>query len=121
MKIRFLIGTCLGLTGCLVPCAMAFQKPALPSLPNYDKRAIAEPAAPDANQQQAADLLNARLPGVKIDRDRILGAPRLISAPREFLTGPNGQGQAVPAAAKAAFPDNDPHRVIKAFVNEHAA
>lgn len=120
MKIRFIIATCFGLAACQSPNAWSFQTPAQAELPNYDKRADAV-AAPTANERQAAAELKARVPGVKIERDKILGVPRLISAQRGFLSGVNGKGRAVNSAHADALPANDPHRSIKAFVNEHSA
>src|SRR5580765_6773086 len=95
MKIRFITVTCLGLLGCLLPAARGFQTPVQPALPNYDVRASTEAAAPDAKEAQAATSLKARVPAAQIVRDNLLGVPKLISASRGFLTGPNGKGKAV--------------------------
>src|SRR5207248_3420041 len=62
-----------------------------------------------------------RVPELKITSDKVLGTPRLISARRGFLTGAQGQGGAVTEPFLQAFPAADPHRVIKAFLNEHSA
>ena len=56
-----------------------------------------------------------------MERDKLLGVPRLISARRGFLSGPNSAGKGLSAAQLSALPANDSHRVVKAFVNEYAA
>src|ERR1041384_737872 len=120
MKIRSIAVLCLGLRGCHLPVARGFQTPTEPALPNYDARA-ATAAAPDAQQESAASALKARVPRAQFDRDRLLGVPRLVTASRGFLTGPDGRGKGVSPAQLDALPANDPHRTIKAFVNEHSA
>src|SRR5687767_1746255 len=94
------------------------------TLPNLDRRAAAKVLPPAAKQarENGEALLRARLPRVTIDRDQIVGSPKWIASHDGFLTGPNGAGRALAGAAAklAAFPANDPHRVVKAFVNEHA-
>src|SRR5690242_1083848 len=95
MKIRLIIGLYLGLIGCRLPAALGFQQPSQPALTNYDVRAASQPAAPDANQELAAAALKARVPALRFEKDKLLGVPRLVSASRGFLTGPNGRGKAV--------------------------
>ncbi len=81
--------------------------------PGRAKAAPAEVAAENA--------LRAKAPEMAIERDAIVGAPRLISAKRGFLTGDNGQGVAVSAAAVSAYAADDPARGVKAFLTEHRA
>jgi hypothetical protein len=127
MKNRILITTCLGLVFGPSALVMGFGPSANPSLPNYDKRAAAPaarqaaPASTNALPDPTAALLNSRVPGVRIRRDDILGMPRQITAARGFLTGPEGRGLAVSDAHLDALPADDPHLVIKAFLNEHSA
>ena len=105
----------------VAPSASGFKKPELPELPNFDRR---EPAGPDvaaAAREQAAARIKAAVPGVKIERDGLLGTPKIISSPRGFLSGPDGAGGGVAKAAADAMPANDPHRAVKAFLNDHAA
>src|SRR5262249_31893733 len=45
---------------------------------------------------------------------------KLITSAEGFLTGPNGEGNAVTPTTARAFPATDPHRAIKAFLREHA-
>ncbi|HNU50064.1 MAG TPA: M36 family metallopeptidase [Verrucomicrobiota bacterium] len=71
-------------------------------------------------QAQAAALLQQRLPTAAVDRDPLLGTPRMVRATRGFLTGPAGRGAALSSEVLSAFPAEDRHRVLKAFVTEHA-
>ena len=109
-------------------------KPSEPAgLPDYDIRTTVStpsvptssptmaPTAPDANRTQAEARLKELVPDVKVDRDKLLGVPRLISARRGFLSGPNGIGKGVSATQLNALPTADTHRVVKAFVNEYSA
>ncbi|MBM3878206.1 MAG: hypothetical protein FJ387_00545 [Verrucomicrobia bacterium] len=133
MKARsiFVLGLALVASGWLA--AWAQVAPARPPLPNFDKRTLGGAArassfAPvpgglvpaDAAQAQALSTLYQRVPGIAIGRDTLLNAPRHIVADDGFLTGPGGQGRALSATAIAAFPRTDQHRVVKAFLNEHA-
>lgn len=99
----------------------AFIAPESPPLPDFDKRVEAHQAGQGASpeQQAAADLLRARLPGVRVDYCRITGAPKMVACTTGFLTGPGGEGQAVPPGAAAAFAADDPYRVVKGFLQEY--
>src|SRR2546425_12199126 len=90
----------------------AFMPPERPLLPNFDKRAASAHNldAVSAEQRAAAEQLRARLPQVRVDFDPLLGAPKLISAGEEFLSGTNGRGKAISAAVAQSFA-NDPHAV----------
>ena len=124
MKNRLLMVASLGLFFCQLPAASGVNSPAKPALPNYDKRTQA-PSAPalaaNPRQEQAAALLKTRVPNLSISQDQILGTPGLVSASRGFLTGPDGDGKGLGRAYLEALPANEPHRVIKAFLNEHSA
>ncbi|RPJ20800.1 MAG: hypothetical protein EHM35_19025, partial [Planctomycetaceae bacterium] len=90
-----------------------------PAIPNFDKRAavpLKQAAAVD--QQRGVDRLAVQLPSVSVDFDRLLQTPHFIRARGGFLTGQNGAGRGMPLTQAA--PANDPHGVIKAFLNEHA-
>ena len=126
MKIRFLTVTCLGLVFCQSSGVWGQVATARPPLPNYDKRAtapapLAANVSTNAQQEQAAAALKARVPSARVTKDRLLGTPSLVGATRGFLTGPEGSGGAVSRAFLEAVPPDDPHRVIKAFLNEHSA
>ncbi|MEI7729315.1 MAG: M36 family metallopeptidase [Verrucomicrobiota bacterium] len=90
---------------------------------NFDKRVIpaAQAAAAALPATQAASLvkLGGVVPGLKVDFAPITGSPKVISAAQGFLTGPNGQGQAISPESLTSFAANDPHRVLKAFLMEH--
>ncbi|MBI5387028.1 MAG: M36 family metallopeptidase [Verrucomicrobia bacterium] len=76
-----------------------------------------------ATRVRAEEVLRERLPTVQVDRHPIHGSPKWVASRQGFLTGPNGQGRAMAGAAapKRALPADDPDRVVKAFVDEHAA
>ena len=57
---------------------------------------------------------------VRIDADPVTHAPKWIGSTERPLTGPNGDGGAVPARA-AGLPANEKHRAVKTFLNEHRA
>ena len=112
MKIRFLIATSVSLFAFWPAGVWAFRFPDQPPLANLDKRnAVASVVAPTAMAPSAANeaaaLLQSRVPGIKLQRDAILGSPRLIAAPRGFLTGPQGKGKALSDTAVDALPADD--------------
>src|SRR5262245_12486822 len=124
MKNLVLKVACSILVFCFLPFARAVLPGADNPLPNFDKRnstpqplVVATPAA----RENARALLLSKLPEVKIATDKLLESPRWISSPRGFLTGPQGEGGAVSKAYLEAVPASDPHRIIKAFLNEHSA
>lgn len=92
-------------------------------LPNFDRRP--QYAAPhrlmDPQHQAARARLRAQVPDVDIDLNPRLGTCHWIRARHGWLSGPRGRGGAISAAALRAVPEADPHRVLKAFLNEHAA
>ncbi len=61
-----------------------------------------------------------RIKGAQIDRPTTPGTPLYIRSTHQFLTGPDGAGTAVDAAALQAIPSNDPHRTVKAFIDSNA-
>lgn len=123
MKIRFGIASavCFGLMAGTVSAASALRAPLQAELPNYDIRAAAPAAVPAATEVQAEANLKERIPGARIERDKVLGAPRLISVPRGNLTGSKGKGKTASPVQVGALPATDPHRAVKDFVNEHSA
>ena len=101
---------------------LAFTSPGRAPLPNLDNR-TKEPqagAAPSAAQRGAVEQLRSRLPEARVDFDPVTAAPKLVSAGAKFLSGANGQGQAISAAVAAGFEAADPHRATKAFLREHS-
>ena len=114
-----LLGGSIHLFG-LISAAAAY--PTRPQLPDFDARTQnALPAAPPAvGRAPALAKLTARVPDVKVDFDEITGSPAWIRSEQGFLTGTNGGG-AVSAPALARFSAADPHRVTRAFLDEHRA
>lgn len=109
--------SCLSQTWAVLP-------PANQPLPNFDKRKqVARPAVTvaDPAKANARAVLQSRVPGLKLSTDGVLGTPRLLTARRGFLTGPDGQGGAISQPFLSGVNATDPHRVIKAFLNEHSA
>ncbi|HEY0552212.1 MAG TPA: hypothetical protein VGF13_21605, partial [Verrucomicrobiae bacterium] len=102
----------------------AFQPPAQAPLPNYDRRTRNAAAVPDAIAPEhvvALNSLKARVPQLEVKRSKVSGAPNFFSSHASFLTGPDAQGLAVRPATSAGFAKSDPHRAVKAFLNEHSA
>ena len=117
--LRRLTATCGVVLLAFVPAAHGLPKPEPAGLPNFDRRELAVENVADANREQAAARLKAAVPGVKIERDAHLGTPKIISSTSGFLTGPGGHGRGIAKATLDALPANDPHRTVKAFLNEH--
>ncbi|MEO6036146.1 MAG: M36 family metallopeptidase, partial [Verrucomicrobiota bacterium] len=111
------------LLGCAAPCAVAQVAPASGPLPNVDKRVDGQnrPALIAGKKQEALASLRDRAPELEADIDPVLKSPTFISSAKGFLTGPDGAGGIISANAAKAIPENDPHRSIKAFLNEEAA
>ncbi len=105
---------CLVLVVCFSARALLPPDPA--PLPDVDKRAA---AAPSPEREQGRRRLKSQLPSAQVEFDALLGAPKFIRASDGFLTGANGEGRAVSRAAAQRLDANDPHRAVKAFLNEH--
>jgi len=124
MKIRYILGLSLALATVAPPRGAAFQKPAQPALPNFDARqATPPPAAALARPQNdlAAAALRAQVNGLRLERDARSSSVRWLGAQRGFLTAAGGAGKGLSQAFLDAVPTTDPQRLVKAFVNEHAA
>jgi hypothetical protein len=101
---------------------LAFHPPVHARTPDLDVRK-AEPAKAPALaplRAQAAAQLQAVLPDVQVDLEEITQAPKFIHRREGFLSGPKGEGLAISPAIARAVPINDPHRTVKAFLNEYA-
>jgi hypothetical protein len=104
--------------------AQAFQPPARPTPPDIDRRGSASAVAPAAAADaplQAVTTLRTRLPKAVVERREDGGGQVFVTCRDGFLTGPGGEGRAVPAARTRQFAARDPHRTVKAFVDEYAA
>lgn len=102
--------------------------------PNYDRRspavtvvetvsaATALPAGGEipAARAVAEAALRGQVRGVRVHRDALLGSPAFVGSTEAFLTGADGTESPARLAALGALPVDDPHRRIKAFVDEHA-
>ncbi len=116
--------TVVALAALVAISGAAFQPPVLAPLPNYDRRTQRAAAVPDAiapEHAAAVNSLKTRVPQLEVKRSKVFGAPNFFSSRASFLTGPDAQGLAVLPATAAGFPQNDPHRAVKAFLNEHSA
>src|SRR5205807_3032460 len=114
MKIPLFKASCMLFALTCLPQVWAVLPAANPSLPNIDKRRQAMPLAvpaPDAARAKAKAVLESRVPELKISTDKVLGTPRLLSARRGYLTGPNGQGGALSKSFLDAVHGDDPNRV----------
>ena len=87
-------------------------------LPNIDKRVS---AAPIGSHRAAANALEARVPGVKVEFEGVTGAPKFVRPASGFLTGPGGVGGAVRAETAAQLKPDDALRPLKGFLIEHRA
>ena len=99
--------------------SLALVQPERPMLPDFDRRLADRPGATALAPSVAADL-KARVPDLQITVDKVLGVPNFFSSRAGFLTGPDGAGLGVKASSLQGFAADDPHRAIKAFLNEHA-
>ena len=90
------------------------------TLPDFDKR---QPAAAVVAPEKsaAATQLRGRLRGARVETDAVSEAPEFVGSPHEFLTGPAGEGRAVPRARMQARRADEPHREVKAFLDEYKA
>ncbi len=115
--------TCIAALVVLAIPAFAFKTPERAPLPNFDRRtehaaAVVNAFAPE--QAQAIAALQERVPQLEVTRSKVLNSPHFFSSHAAFLTGPNAEGLGVLPATAQALPGGDPHRAIKAFLNEHA-
>lgn len=122
MRNLFALATFAGLLVCGFESAGAPPNPKS-AFPDFDVRAnaVLPQAALAPARAVAEEALRTALPSVRINRSTRSGAARWISAERGFLTGPGGQGGALAPSSLAAIPENDSHRVVKAFINQHSA
>ena len=91
------------------------------TLPDFDKRAAVAPAPVHPDKTAAAGQLRGRLRAARVETDAISDAPKVVGSPFEFLTGPAGEGRAVPRARLQARAKGEAHREVKAFLEEYKA
>ncbi len=91
-------------------------------LPDYDKR-LAAPMVQDlsvvTDREAAAGSLRARVTNAVVNIDRLHGSPRMVINRRGFLTGPAGHDGAIPEEILSRFPETDPHKIIRAFIDTY--
>jgi len=112
------------LLACLLPAADApHEHDALPNLDRRLERLAAANAASRPERAEAEATLRSRLSDLQLERHEVTRSPKWVSARDGFLTGKNGAGRGAGAnfAAAAGLRADDPNRVAKSFVNEHAA
>jgi hypothetical protein len=106
-----------------VNTVFAFQQPEQSELPNFDARqniASTNSNLTSSAHEAAVGRLKNHLPDLQISMDPTLHRPGFVSRRNGFLTGTNGGGAVISKSALNAVPANDPHRIVKAFLNEHA-
>jgi uncharacterized repeat protein (TIGR01451 family) len=104
----------------LPPRAASFVPPGhAPELPDIDKRREAQAKPLPPAKAAAAAKLRGQVRGLRVEHDGLLQSPKQVSSTAGFLSGPDGEGLAIAAAAARALPANDPHRAVKAFLNQH--
>ena len=91
------------------------------TLPDFDKRQPAATVAVPPEKAAAAGQLRSRLREARVEVDALSEAPQFVGSPHEFLTGPAGEGRAVPRARVQALRADEPHRELKAFLEEYRA
>lgn len=124
MKIRLPAFVAVAIATTTTTIATASVAPAQPPLPNLDARKSFTNSTAAVRFQAAAasaGSLSAQVNGVRFRPDTRTGGARFLAAQRGFLTGAGGAGKGITAASLNALPVSDPFRVVKAFVNEHAA
>jgi len=111
------------LAALLFPCAngFAFLPTDRAALTNFDRRTdgVRTNNILSGGRQAAVERLRARLPQAQVEFDPAIGAPKFISAGDQFLSGANGEGNAISAAVAARFAATDPYRPTRAFLQEH--
>lgn len=113
----FLIG--LTLSGCSVP---SLVQPRQLALPDFDVRVGRAPqdSGLGVGQQAAMATLARRVPTLAADLDPIVGVPRWVRSAEGYLLGGEAEAEVDPVR-RADELEADPHRVLKRFLNEHAA
>ena len=89
--------------------------------PDFDVRQESAAASNQPAPQRIAAFgrLKSRAFDVEIGSSAIFRRPTFVTRQLGFLTGPGGVGEATLVTALAAVPAGDPHRAVKAFLNEY--
>jgi len=117
-RIVLVCSVALWVVGAGVFPARALVRPGHAPLPDLDVRTAgrAQPELPEA----ALGDLRVRVPALQAGTDKVLGGVSFFSSRSGFLTGPGGAGLGVRPAFLGMYAAGDRHRVIKAFLTEHA-
>jgi VCBS repeat-containing protein len=110
------------LVASLASSSFAISPPDRAPVPDFDRRRAnfaTEGSSPQT--AAAAETIRSRVRDARVAQDGVTGAPRFIASTRGFLSGPNGEGSAVPARAARGFAANDKNRGLRAFLTEHRA
>jgi hypothetical protein len=117
-------------TGLMVAGLLAFSAstwtlnaqtlPELKRFPDIDRREAKIESEKPSQREAAADL-RTRVPGAEVSRHPVTGAPNFVGSHGKFLTGPNGEGGAVRAAAARSIAADDEYRPVKTFIAENRA
>ena len=120
LRAAALVAACLAGAG--TPAFGQFRATERPKLPDFDTRAPAASKSERVTERQSGQShLTEQLPSVVVDFDPLFDSPKFIRSRDGFLTGPNGQGRALPALTAKAVVSNEPYQPLKAFLNEHAS
>lgn len=115
----------VGLAFCVALTTSAAEgEPVRAQNPNFDQRrsTAAHPLTLEGARFEAADRLQARMEGVRIDLDAVVGSPKFIHNRYGFLSAPASEREIDPRVVgiPSDSAENDPHRPIKEFLDEHA-
>ena len=125
MKTRVAIAAVVVCAGSLIWNTGAALPSDASTFKDFDVRLQASTSAATAlapvTQSAALLDLKARVGDVQVKQDFVLARPSFVTSTHGFLTGPDGRGMALSKAFLDAQPASDPHRIIKAFLNEHSA
>jgi hypothetical protein len=118
--VRASFGFCcvLGWLNLACPDAVLALSGSTGGLENLDRRrqpTVPPVAALSAEGQEQESALRQQVPGLRIDRHEVTGAPQWLGSPEAFLWSP--ARSMVPNALPAA--PSDPHQSIKDFVEEY--
>jgi uncharacterized repeat protein (TIGR01451 family) len=109
------------LVALLMPCAMHGASRSGKEIADLDLRRerLAKGPLNPAPPRPALDKLKQRVPSLTVETEPLLETPKHVFARSGFLTGPNGEGGALPPGGGHGRAAKDPQRPIKDFLDEH--
>ncbi|NOS69498.1 MAG: hypothetical protein HOP33_06155 [Verrucomicrobia bacterium] len=101
--------------------AFAFQHPDHESIPDIDVRRsnVARTNALSAAREAGVQRLKSHIADLRVGLDERQHRPNFVSRRNGFLTGSDSGGTVISRATLNSVFSTDPHRVTKAFLNEH--